>query len=295
MSQLPLAIRNPAVAGRFYDADPRKCAVEAHRLCRVEREPELPPTLYGAMVPHAGWICSGRIAGRTLATLARRTLARTLILTGSVHTTHLLGPALDGSDCWRTPVGDVQVDHDLRQAMARLPDFGVLDEAHVHEHSLEVQLPLLIETFGPGVKILPVMIGPDERAVQWGRSIGRLMRRWPSPLVMVASSDLTHYGPNFRFTPAGGGEAGRKWATEINDARLLEMILKMQADRIVAETESHHSACGGGAIAAMLAACSELGATRGHLLEHTDSTAVLAPLGRGDPNHSVGYAGVVFG
>jgi hypothetical protein len=264
-------------------------------MCRVEREPALPATLYGAMVPHAGWICSGRIAGATLATLARHTLARTVILTGSVHITQLDGPALDRSDRWRTPMGDVEVDHDLRQAMAQLPDFGVADEAHVYEHSLEVQLPLLIETFGPGVKILPVMIGPDERAIQWGQAIGRLMSQWHSPLVMVASSDMTHYGPNYRFAPAGGGETGRQWATQVNDARLLEMITAMRAEQIVAETETHHNACGGGAIAATIAACRLLGAQRGYLLEHTDSTTEMTPLGYADPNNSVGYAGVVFG
>ena len=255
----------------------------------------LPATLYGGIVPHAGWICSGRVAGATLATLARHTPARTIVLTGSVHTIALWNPALDTTDAWDTPLGPVAVDTVLRDAIASLPGFGALDMAHEREHSLEVNLPLIRHAFGPDVKFVPCLIPPVDEAAQWGRQIGRLLRQWQEPAIMIASSDFTHYGPNYRFTPHGIGDAGHQWAHQENDRRLLSMIEQMQAEKVVSEARSRLNACGGGAIAATIACCAELGATHGHVLLHTNSADELAPLGHTDRSNSVGYAAIVFG
>jgi len=288
--------RTPAVAGRFYSDDARQCARDAAELCRDAGEASaLPQTLYGAMVPHAGWICSGRTAGRTLRVLSQHTQAKTVVLTGSVHTMQLFAPALDAADAWTTPMGDVEVDHALHEAMVELDDFETIDAAHVREHSLEVQLPLLIETFGDDVKIVPVMIPPADQATTWGQSIGRLLADWPAPVVMVASSDLTHYGPNYGFTPQGDGAAGVRWAYEVNDRSLLDRIESMDTQAIVPETRHRKNACGGGAIAATMACCQTLGARRGIVIEHTHAGRELAALGHRDDRNTVGYAGVVFG
>jgi hypothetical protein len=118
---------------------------------------------------------------------------------------------------------------------------------------------------------------------------------WPEPVIMVASSDLTHYGPNYRFTPFGEGERGTQWAHDVNDRALLDEIEALRAESIVRITRQHHSACGGGAIAATMAASAELGATRGIVIEHTDSIRELTSLGYTERANSVGYAGVVFG
>ena len=74
----------------------------------------------------------------------------------------------------------------------------------------------------------------------------------------LASSDLTHYGPSYRFTPAGVGEAALEWA-KANDRRLLERVTDLAAEQVVPEARAHANACGAGAIAAMLAACRETG------------------------------------
>lgn len=299
--------RPPAVAGRFYQADAQRCAADAAQLCHAVEDAALPGagpgagagtgTLYGGIVPHAGWVCSGRVAGLTWATLAAHTQARTIVLTGSVHTAAIWNPTLDSADAWQTPLGPVAVDVELRRALAELSGagMGTLDMAHEREHSLEVNVPLIYQCFSEGVRIVPCLIPPVEEAAGWGRQIGKLLRDWHEPVIMVASSDLTHYGPNYRFTPFGVGEDARRWAHEENDRRLLTLIENMEVDRIVGEAASRLNACGGGAIAATMACCAELGATRGYVLAHTDSTAELAPLGHGDPNNSVGYAGVVFG
>ncbi len=284
------------MAGRFYEADPSRCSSDADRFCAeplryVDRAPQ---QVHAAIVPHAGWVCSGRIAGGTFRAIESRTKARTFVITGSVHTMPLPQPALDAADLWRTPLGDVLVDTSLREALRKLDGMAVHDEAHQHEHSIEVNLPLMQHVFDD-FRIVPCMIPPHAEAVSWGQALGELLSQWHEPVAMICSIDLTHYGPNYAFTPEGLGEHGRTWAHAVNDRRLLELIEQMQAEQIVSETETHRSSCGGGAIAATVAAARVMGATRGVVLEHTDSSYELASIGHDDPNNSVGYAGVVLG
>ncbi|MAE62443.1 MAG: AmmeMemoRadiSam system protein B [Planctomycetaceae bacterium] len=289
-------IRAPAVAGRFYEADADRLRADARRFTPDPPDDlALPQALHGALVPHAGWVCSGRIAGTVYRALAKRTAARTLVLLGAVHTVRLDGPALENADAWHTPIGLAQIDADLRRILAAIPGFASFDMAHQYEHSLEVQLPLILEAFGPDTKIVPCLIPPHPNAPDWGRAIGQTLAGQTHPILVIASSDLTHYGPNYNFTPQGAGRTGIDWAANVNDARLLQLIEQMDPDAIVHDTQQHHSACGGGAIAAMIAAVQQLGANHAVTLEHTNSARELAPLGHTDDNNAVGYAGVVFG
>lgn len=288
-------IRQPVMAGRFYEAASDACAAEAARLCMaLGRDLALPEKLVAAIVPHAGWVCSGRIAGGTFAALAEHTEARTFIITGSVHTMPLARPAIDSADAWRTPLGDVAVDDDLREAVANLEGFEVLDAAHRQEHSVEVNLPLMQAAIGRDIRVVPCMIPPAAEAAPWGEALGRLLDSWRRPVAMICSVDLTHYGPHYGLTPGGTGAAGRQWASA-NDQRLLDLVTSMKSQAIVAETQARQNSCGGGAIAATVAAAGTMGAQRGYLLEHTDSARELAAVGYVEEDNCVGYAGVVFG
>jgi AmmeMemoRadiSam system protein B len=295
MSDRSARIRSPVAAGRFYDGDRRGCAAEARALCAPHAETEMPDVLHGGMVPHAGWMFSGRTAGIALVALAAHTEARTFVLTGSVHTARLKGPALDTAEAWATPLGEVAVDAELRDAIAQLDGFEPRDDAHEFEHSLEVELPLMQTVFGEGLKIVPCLIPPRREALAWGEALGRLLRDWHDPVPIIASSDLTHYGPRYGFTPRGPGPAGSDWAHEMNDRELLSHIENLEAEAALDHALQHHSACGGGAIAATIATCRTLGAQRGHVLEHTDSNRVQAGRLGGRSADSVGYAAVVFG
>lgn len=295
--------RMAAVAGQFYEGDAAQCADDAAFYCQYAEglaegvagtSAEAPPGhVYGAVVPHAGWVCSGRVAGMTYAALRGRTKAKTFVLTGSVHTVRMDRPTVDPHDVWETPVGDVVVDGALRDAIGKLDGFCVDAAAHAREHSLEVQAPLMRTVFGEELKIVGCLVPPHEDAVKWGESLGELLKDWGEEVCVIASSDLTHYGPNYSFNPGGYGDVGYRWAHE-NDRRLLEMIERYDAESVVSETCQRQNACGGGAIAATMAACRVLGATRGFTLEHTDSTRELSPLGHGDANNSVGYASVLL-
>lgn len=298
-NKTPNVIREPIVAGRFYEAMASRCAADAQKLVDppVPDSVDLPDRLHGALAPHAGWVCSGRVAGLALRALADRLTGRrvTLVMTGSVHTGPLSHPALDAADAWASPLGRVPVNHELRQALADLDEFGVNEQAHEHEHSLEVLLPLARQLWGEALGIVPCMIGPVDPAADWGAAIGQVLKDWPEPVAMVCSVDLTHYGPNYGFAPQGVGDRGYQWAHEVNDRQLLDRVERMDGREALHHARTHHSTCGGGAIAATIAACRAMGAEQGYLLEQTDSARELARIGHHDRNNSVGYAAVVFG
>jgi AmmeMemoRadiSam system protein B len=295
MGATPTRVRPPAVAGLFFEGDPRRCADETRRLCVPRDDVALPPRLHGALVPHAGWIYSGRIAGAALATLVARTDARTVVLTGTMHRARRDGPVADGADAWVTPLGPVDVDVRLRDALVALDGFDADDGPHEAEHSLEVQVPLLQALLGDELRIVPLLVPTRDGAGAWGEAVGRALLAWSAPVIVVASSDLTHYGPRFDFTPAGRGAPGRRWAHDTNDRELLDAVERMQPDEIVRHAVASRSACGAGAIALAVTACRTLGATGGHLLEHTDSAREHPDADADAGAGSVGYAGVVFG
>lgn len=301
--------RTPAVAGQFYPSAPQACRAEVEaclaagaaapsgadeslatlRAALTEGSEEL----IGGVVPHAGWICSGAIAGAVLRELARRPLLETFVVFGAAHRLSGETAALYGHGAWSTPLGDVAIDEDLASAvLSALPDVCENEEPHAIEHSIEVQLPFL-QHLKPDARLLPILVPHTAPGPAIGMAVAEQARLLQREVVFVGSTDLTHYGPRYGFTPKGAGEAGLAWAKNVNDRAFIELVCAMQADRVAAEARRNQSACGGGAVAATIAACRRSGATRGVLLQHATSSEVLA--GRyGKMSDAVGYAGVVF-
>jgi AmmeMemoRadiSam system protein B len=156
---------------------------------------------------------------------------------------------------------------------------------------VEVELPL-IQAAWPSAALLPVEVPLIDDAGAIGRETAQRILSSGRSAVFLASSDLTHYGPAYRFMPAGVGIHALQWAKE-NDRRLLRLVTDLAIDEIVMEVRTHHNACGGGAIAAMLSAVREAGASRATVLRHANSYETLAGLVRDDPTNAVGYAAVV--
>lgn len=287
-------VRPPSVAGTFYPAQPAQCRELAHSYL-VPRAHQL-PGLCGGVVPHAGWVCSGAVAGETIATLKlTRPDADLIVIFAAVHTPIALDhAALDSFARWQSPLTLSGVDDEARRRIAESREWFVTDNRfHSRDHAVEVEMPLIEEAF-PGVGILPIEVPLIEHAAEVGKITAKQVIAMKRNPLFLASSDLTHYGLNYRFTPAGVGEAGLKWA-ERNDERLIDRIIVQDVDGIVEEVRSHHNACGGGAIAAMLAACREMGATQAQLLTHTNSHEVLRKICKDSADNAVGYASIVIG
>jgi AmmeMemoRadiSam system protein B len=286
----------------FYPADPSECRAQASQLLQTSesessaRLKSLPRRLIGAVVPHAGWMCSGAIAGESISTLAQRAGDVDLVVVfGAVHTPLSIDrAALDTNARWAEPTGEAEVGREIRSLLQETGELFIVDERfHRREHAVEVELPL-IELAWPKAAILPVEVPLIDDAMTIGRETARRVNDRGQRAVFLASSDLTHYGPNYDFAPAGIGASGLKWAKE-NDLRLLELFERYDVERIVPEVRQSLNACGGGAIAAMLAACRELGAASASVLTHANSYETLASVAPQTPDNAVGYASIVVG
>jgi len=280
-------IREPAAAGRFYPSDRRECErmLSAYEFAKPHR-----PAI-GAIVPHAGWIYSGATAALGIGAVAAGSPA-TVVVFGAVHVRDRNRASLYGVGRWRTPLGDVEIDEELAARVRKVRDIVEDPDAHRSEHSIEVELPL-IQCVLPNAKLLPIMVRPGPWAAEIGRIVAQEAGGLGRSAVFLASTDLTHYGPAFAFEPHGRGEAGIRWAKDVNDRRFIEIVGALDAESIVPEAAEHQNACGAGAVAATIAAVREFGGDRYCEVRHITS----ADVDIGDPSermNSVGYEAGFF-
>jgi MEMO1 family protein len=242
----------------------------------VNRQPR---KIYGIVSPHAGYVYSGAVAANGFYEVASVNF-RDVIMVGPNHYGIGSWVAAMKDGTWETPLGDVQVNSQMAEEIRRRSsalDFD--DYAHSRDHCLEVQLPFL-QCIKQDFKIVPVVLVSQNRdiALDLGNAISRTIIEMDTldSTLLLASSDFTHYEPN--------GEAHKK------DAELIKTILSLDVNRFYTILERMNiSACGYGAIATMMIAAKNLGATRGELLRYATSGDVT-----GDISAVVGYSSIVF-
>ena len=297
-----MIVRDPVVAGQFYPANPGQCRAELIELLKVvssERESDARAVaagehLVGGLVPHAGWVCSGAVAGSVFAVLAASRSPSVVILFGSVHRHFGREAAMFSAGRWETPLGPVEIDTRLAERILGHTNL-IVDDAYAHEdeHSIEVQMPFVKYLF-PEARAVPIMVPPVKAAGEVGQAVARTLTAYKYDALVVGTTDLTHYGPSYGFAPKGVGASGSAWAKTENDRRFIDLVCAMRAKELVPEAEDRKNACGSGAAAATVAAANALGAREGVLLRHTTSSEVLAGRVPGEHTDSVGYAAVVF-
>jgi AmmeMemoRadiSam system protein B len=267
-------IRLPAVAGRFYPDDPaRLCAAVDSFLANGGEEKKI--RARACLVPHAGYIYSGNVAGEVY---RRIEIPERVILIGPRHFPGGAPLAILSDGAWQTPLGMAPIDHLLAEKMVRA--FPLLQEdavAHSAEHSLEVQLPFL-QRLSPSFEFVPIVIGP----AQWelieplGRALAGVIAAEREPVLLIASSDMNHYENDA--------------VTRVKDRKAIDQILALEPQRlfdIVRDEEI--SMCGYAAAVAALIAARELGATQAELVRYANSGEV-----NGDMQEVVGYAGMLI-
>jgi AmmeMemoRadiSam system protein B len=179
-------IRDAAVAGTFYPAEASALGAAVDELLEGASSPEGVGTPSAIVVPHAGYDYSGPVAASAFALLRGREIARVAIL-GPAHFVPLRGTAVPSARAWRTPLGEVPIDEELR-SLASTCGSAVEDSPHEPEHSLEVQLPFLQRAIGDRLAVLPVAVGVS-RAGEVADLIGALR----AGAFVVVSTDLSHY------------------------------------------------------------------------------------------------------
>ncbi|UCD52279.1 MAG: AmmeMemoRadiSam system protein B [Phycisphaerales bacterium] len=287
--------RKPIVAGQFYPAGGEACLAEVQACIASATLPEqLPASIVAGVVPHAGWTFSGALAALVFSAIRhRRPGVATVVISGAAHGYLGAQPAVDDSDAWETPLGTVALDGPLRESLARQDVVTIDAPAHRREHSIEVQIPL-IQHMLPEARILPVIVPPLETAVAFGAALAEAAAQTQTDAVYIGSSDLTHYGPRYAFTPQGVGAPGLRWAHEVNDRAFIDLALAVEPERLLAQAVENGSACGPGAVAATLAAVRRLGTKTGTLLAHTNSNEIMHRKMGMTSRDSVGYAALVF-
>jgi AmmeMemoRadiSam system protein B len=184
-------VRPAAVAGRFYPGDPDALAALVDALVANVPPPRRRVRPVAVVAPHAGYRFSGPVAATAHAQLAPwcGEVAGVVVL-GPAHFTSLRGMAIPSVGAFATPLGPVPVDADARAVAAGLSAVVVDDEPHAGEHSIETQLPFLIRVLGPGVPVLPVVVGdtpPSAVATLLSGLLGA------ASTIAVVSTDLSHY------------------------------------------------------------------------------------------------------
>ena len=169
-----------------------------------------------------------------------------VVVFGAIHTPLPTKVAvLDSFGKWIEPFGESVIAVDVRGGLIENSSlFAVDDRFHTREHAVEVELPL-IEVAWPNAAVLPIEVPLAMNAVEIGRETARRVMKENRRAIFLASSDLTHYGPDYRFAPAGIGTHGIEWAKQ-NDRRLLDLVEKFAIDAIVPEVAARLNACGGG-------------------------------------------------
>lgn len=268
-------LRSAAVAGSWYpgSASELSLAVDAY-LSQVPERKE-PGRLLGLVAPHAGLVYSGSVAAHAYALLrGYRELA--VILVGPSHRMAFEGVAVYPDGSFETPLGRIPVDASLASALMCHPVAHGRSEPHWQEHSLEMQLPFLQQVV-PGVRIVPALMGSQGPAEVRALSAALAEVAREHPALLIASSDLSHYHP--------AAVANRL------DAQVVSYVERLDSEGLLGLLAGFHGhACGGGPIAAVMAACVALGATRATALRYADS----GDAGARDKERVVGYLAAAF-
>ncbi len=265
-------IRAPAVAGQFYPGTARELEREVGRLTR-----EVPNKVRarGIVVPHAGYMFSGGVAGEVFSSVE---LPDRHVIFCPNHTGMGADAALMTRGAWRMPWGDVPIDQTLaEQLLAACPLLTDDRSAHSREHSLEVQLPFL-HRFRKSFRFVPVALGRFSLSEcrTLGEAVASVIREDPSPPLLIASSDMTHYEPD---------ETARK-----KDEKAISRILELDPEGLYKTVRSERNTmCGVIPATVVLFAAVSLGATQARLVKYATSGDAS-----GDYQQVVGYAGLAI-
>ncbi len=269
-------VRRPAVAGRFYPAKAQTLTRDLDAYLGPDPDKaEKVENALGCVVPHAGYMYSGHVAGAVYRRLPARS---SYIILCPNHFGRGAPLAMMSSGSWLTPLGEVPIDGSLAQAVRRGCHLLMEDpNAHAEEHSLEVQLPFLqrqVRNF----LFVPVAIGVGGYAAleSLGRGVAQAAKAAPQPVLIIASSDMNHYEPDS--------------VTRVKDRKAIDRILALDPQGLYDVVRREDiSMCGYGPTIAMLTAAKELGAARAELVKYATSADTS-----GDCSAVVGYAGIII-
>ena len=274
-----LSIRPSPIAGKWYPGDPRRLADSVDGYLNAARLPELQGEIVAVVVPHAGHVYSGPVAGHAFAAL-RGLEPDVVVVVSPMHYPYFQSLLTSAHSAYQTPLGDIpiaqEVVEQLNENLQSLLGYPLTSVSNDQEHSLEIELPFLQRALQHEFRLLPVMVREVSRRVT--RALGDCLATilQGKKALLVASTDLSHFYP--------------QQVAEALDAEVLRRVEALDPEGVLqVEEEGKGFACGRGALAAVLWAAREMGANQARLLRYATSGNVT-----GDFSEVVGYAAAAF-
>ena len=264
-----MTVRKRFLSEGWYPADSSGAARDLDSCVGASVPPgeAIVPDAAAAVAPHASWFYSGALAAAAVASLRRG--ADTVVVFGG-HLSERADPAMAEEDAFSTPFGPIAADAELRAAVGGLcrfvPDRG-------GDNTVEIQLPL-VRRFFPSAKVLWLRMPASMASFELGMGIARIVRASGKSVVALGSTDLTHYGPNYGFSPMGTGAEALRWVRGANDKRFLDALLAGNAAEALRRALDEGSACSPGAAVAAMGFALEMGCARSRLLRYATSADV---------------------
>jgi AmmeMemoRadiSam system protein B len=280
-----LDARPSPIAGQWYPGDALRLAAQVDKYIDAAKLPELKGEVIAVMAPHAGHIYSGPVAGHSFATV--RDLSPDIVVVISPMHQPYLEPLLTTAHrAYVTPLGEVPVDHETLKSLdglvQELLNINITAIANDREHSLEIEIPFLQRALSKPFRLIPLMLRQQSNKVAsgLGKATARLLKilhkEKKQSALLVASTDLSHF-----YTQ----ETARKL-----DSQILQRVEALDpAGVIKLEEEGKGFACGRGALASVMWAAKELGATHAQVLDYATSGDIT-----GDFSQVVGYGAAVI-
>ena len=293
-----MGVKKMAFAGSWYPESADQCRFAIKKFTadsgiKAENAKSLDDPVAG-IVPHAGWVYSGKLACRVFDALSHGSRVVDTIILFGVHM-HASSPAFI-LDCTaiQTPFANIEVDRELTQAVVRQAETQGINLKQLscsrfpEENTLELQYPF-IKYFFPKSRIVVCAVPPSDAAQTLGITVVAAAEHLGRSLAVVGSTDMTHYGPRFGFEPAGSGKAAFDWVAKENDSAGIKALTAMDENQIIHQGLSRNNICCAGAACAAAAAAKKMGAVKGICLDYASSFDPSQPAA-----DFVGYCGVIF-
>ena len=281
-------VRKASFAGSWYPASSSECEREIEGFLEEGKSIARPDrNLVGGIVPHAGWYYSGSIACNVIHVLKDEKATDALVVFG-MHL-HPDSPCyMMAEGAWETPFGEIAVEETLAAQLAEeFPITLETPDRFTQDNTIELQLPF-IKYFFKDAKIVALGVPPRNSSLEIGRAVVEHAKKLGLNVKVIGSTDLTHYGYNYGFTTKGTGKPALDWVRNDNDRRVIDVMMALDSENVIAEALANQNACCAGAAATAIATARHLGAEGAYKIAYATS------YDKSPGDSFVGYVGIVF-
>ncbi len=288
-----MGVRKPIVAGQFYEEDFDGLNKQIIECFESEKGPGALPInkrkgfVLGAVVPHAGYLFSGPCAAWSYKEIAESEFPDLFIIIGPNHSG--MGRTSTILDDWETPFGIIKTDEEFGKKL--INNSCIIEDAtaHLHEHSIEVQLPFLqfvSKDHLKDLRFVPITVGFDSNIKELASGIKKTIEESGKKVCVIASSDFTHYGFNYGYVPFS---TNIKENMQKLDSDAIEFIKKLDSEGFLNYVKIKEATICGAVPIAILIELMKGKAEKVNLMHYYTSADIM-----GDYNNAVGYASIVF-